>query len=443
MKKWKQLILVGLLMIQTFSFIPLSTSALPKSELLEDYVEIRDKADLTMDNILNFLTTYDDELSDAITIELAGHLIDDFVARDIAAFIDHVISVFEVDSQLAIDLNALKPEAVVLKDDIIQYKEDALKFINGDEDITVNDLTSTVEDSIDSGLKALQIIDKLVEIFNNSTFGDVDIEAIFNSEFEEVITKVRNNMNAIIESQEAVLTSRLDSIRDDLILNDEQKFDRIIDIIVLLEEVEARMHDTFIRMDAVVSTDLVTNYLNKVSAFSFKEMNNIIMLVKKYLIDEMTVSMLDENYGSSEYINNIIVPVYGVLVDHNPVIRLQPSHLYLIGQRPISDLNDVEDNLYTNNGSMRYSNLISGRVGTGSMMHVNNGNEDVLSYTFIIKGDLLGRALSDITDIFRLIDGVLGTNNLTGIHQTAGDMNDDLNNDISDVFQLIDQVLGR
>ena len=55
MKKWKQLILVGLLMIQTFSFIPLSTSALPKSELLEDYVEIRDKADLTMDNILNFL----------------------------------------------------------------------------------------------------------------------------------------------------------------------------------------------------------------------------------------------------------------------------------------------------------------------------------------------------------------------------------------------------
>ncbi|MDD2391374.1 MAG: hypothetical protein PHU94_00345 [Bacilli bacterium] len=443
MKKWKQLILVGLLMIQTFSFIPLSTSALSKSELLEDYVEIRDKADLTMDNILNFLTTYDDELSDVITIELAGHLIDDFVARDVAAFIDHVISVFEVDSQLAIDLNALKPEAVVLKDDIIQYKEDALEFINSDENITASDLTSTVEDSIDSGLKALQIIDKLVEIFNNSTLGDVDIEAIINSEFEEVITKIRNNMNTIIAEQEISLINHLDSIRDDLILNDEQKFDRIIDIIVLLEEVEARMHNTFIRMDAVVSTDLVTNYLTKISAFSSREMNNIIILVKKYLIDEMTVSMLDENYGSSEYVNNIIVPVYGVVVDPNPVIRLQPSHLYLIGQRPISDLNDVEDNLYTNSGSMRYSDLISGRVGTGSMMHVNNGNEDVLSYTFIIKGDLLGRALSDITDIFRLIDGVLGTNNLTGIYQTAGDMNDDLNNDISDVFQLIDQVLGR
>jgi hypothetical protein len=96
-----------------------------------------------------------------------------------------------------------------------------------------------------------------------------------------------------------------------------------------------------------------------------------------------------------------------------------------------------------NFGTISFTNLVSGRVATGTILRVNNGTEDVLEYTFIVKGDLLGRGIINTTDLFRLIDAALGTTPISGIYRNAADMNDDTRTDISDIIKLIDGILGN
>lgn len=450
MKKTSKYLTIMILFVQFFSVLPMTAFALTtealetKNELITEYYSVQTKIDSTLDDVLNFVTTYEEELSDAISIELIGYFINDFNNRNIESFIDHVIGAFPEGSPLVTDLKVLKPDIKALYDELNVYRDKALQFMRSEQyNLTVKDVASPINDSVAISMKSLKIADKIEQIVRGSVLGDLEIVALLEEEFSSEVNRIKTKVNELIDNQALLLIDRLDRVKGNNTLTTNQKIDGIVAIIDYIENVESKGLTTFATAKGELISTEVLQYLNQSKTFFQTEMTDAIILAKKYLVDEMRVAPITGDLGAEDAINNYIVPVYGVLVAPSQGVVLAPSSRYLVSYVPLNSISQLTNVISTNNGNINYQNLVSGRIATGSTLVVNNGTENVLTYTFIIKGDLLGRAQSNTTDLFRLIDGALGKNPLTGIYKIAGDMNDDSKNDISDIIKLIDHILGK
>lgn len=450
MKKTRKYLTIMILFVQFFSIFPMTTFALTtealetKNELITEYYNVQADIDSTLDDVLDFVTTYEEELSDAISIELIGYFIDDFNDRNIESFIDHVIGAFPEGSTLVTDLKVLKPDIKALYDKLNIYRDKALQFMKSEQyNLTVKDVASPINDSVAISMKSLKVADKIEQIVRGSVLGDLDIVALLEEEFSSEVNRIKTKVNELIDNQALLLIDRLNRIKGNNTLTTNQKIDGMVAIIDYIENVESKGLTTFATAKGELTATEVLQYLNESKTFFQTEMTDAIILAKKYLVDEMRVAPITGDLGTEDAINNYIVPVYGVLVTPSQGVVLAPSSRYLVSYVPLNSTNQLTNVISTNNGNINYQNLVSGRIATGSTLVVNNGTENILTYTFIIKGDLLGRAQSNTTDLFRLIDGALGKNPLTGIYKNAGDMNDDSKNDISDIIKLIDHILGK
>ena len=439
-----------LIFLHIFYILPISTLALSdegvikKNELLTEYNNSKADIESNIDSIINYVNTYKQELTDLISVNLAADLLDDFNNRDKESFINHIIDAIPNGTPMSNDLKALKPNIVDLFDTLIIHLDDVIDFVKTEQyNIKVSDVFNPINDSIDLGMKGLRLVDLLNQILDNSVLGDLNIDELLIAEFNTEINKIKTKIIEIVNNQTTILINRLDSIKNNASYTNHDKVSEITAIIDYMENVENVSLNHFTTARNQITTSTLINYYNEIKTYLTQEMKDIIIVAKKYLVDEMTASIIENDLGNEEAINEYIVPVYGVNVTPLNNVVLIPTSRYLVSYDLINDINNLTNILSTNNGTFRYENLVSGRVATGSTIVVNNGTEDVLTYTLIVKGDLLGRGNTDTTDLFRLIDSALGTNPLTGIYRNAGDMNDDNNNDISDIINLIDSILGN
>lgn len=439
MKELKKLFVIFLI----FTLLPINILSLgQKEKLLEDYELALVDADLVLDELNTYLDTHSSSLSADIDIDFMIEMFEAFYDKDIDRLVAEIESKFGEESAIVLDLKLLKPDIKELYDNHLPLIKDMFRFIRDNQSsLSVKEFESTIYSSLDVSLKVITLLDKLNFILLNSSLGDIDFVELMEAEFSLEIENINNEVNDFILDLEIKLVNNLDSIKNDTITNT-LKLEKYVDLINYLESIRTNgLERSSLARNQVITSSSLRIIDEYEELFDF-EITRSIIIAKKYLIDNMPLSFLDDSF-TDEKLEEILLPVYAPILGSNNFLILNNQTRQLTSSKLITNTNQVSDIIIPNYGNISYTGLISGRVATGTRLFVNNGNENVLEYTFVIKGDILGRGITDTTDLFRLIDAALGTRTISGIYRNAADMNSDTKIDISDIISIIDRILSN
>jgi hypothetical protein len=425
--------------VEVFALSPEAESE--KNDLIATYNVLKVKLDDAFDDLIEWTDEYSDEISESITLSFLSDFYNQVSSRNIEGCINVFLNYLPADSEAVNELRLIKPKVTVVYDDAISLKRDIFSFIEREKNnLRVNDVLPLLKSNVDIFFKTVKLTDNFSVILSNSIVGGIDFKAIVREEFKTEIDKISNIIDDIIERGNNTLNSRLCDIKNDTTKSTTEKVNAMMDIIDQMLLTKEKGLSFYNEVQTKLTDNNLKSYVSQTKNKMIEEIDKPIIKAKKYMLDSISNSDINNTIGNSKT-NQIIEEIYGVKVTPNPFISLKSVNKYLISNKPINDVSELSAILSNQYGILTFNNLVSNKIATGSTLTIGNGTENMITYQFVIKGDLLGRATTDVTDLFRLIDDVLGSNPLGGIFREAGDMNSDGNNDISDIIKLIDTIL--
>ncbi len=440
-KVLKILLVVGLL-IPMFT-IALSDAARAEKEALEtEFDNLKPIAMTTLDDVNTFLNDCGGQISDEIKLVWMDEIYDNVRDRDFAALIETLKDNVDFEGQCEADVIVLHDEIDSQYPDFIDHARDWHQFLRKEaSNMAYNDVYPLILDNQDIAIRSFKVIDNMVDILDNSHLSSDDYEALIMGEFPEHMDLIFGYRDTALEIANDRLTDGIDDILADDSRTNAQQIDAIINLIDLMEDVRADLVSFHSDLQNNINNNQLKQFVANKKAEATTEMDAAIIAAKRQLILEMGRSELETNIGEPDT-ETLIESVYGLEV--TPNIHTLLDHVKdLVIFNLYNNRAAVETLLNTNYGSLQFIDLVAGnKIKTGSRVRVIDESQNLLEYTFIVKGDLLGRAKSDITDLITLIDFVLGDISLSPIATKAADINNDNKHDITDIVDLIDLILG-
>jgi hypothetical protein len=332
---------ISLLPLQVFALSP--EDEIRKNELLGEYETALVDADNILNDLIDYVDTHSSALSAAVSIELMVDLVTALENKDIEAFVNAIDLVFEDTDPVIVDLRLLEPSIKDLYDTKLPLAKEMLQFIKDHQsELKVSDFSNAITSSVDISLKTIILLDKVNNVINNSSLGELDLMAIMESEFEEEVTKARNKVDELLITQETLLIESLDNIKNDIITTPE-KITNIINIIEYIENVRTQGLSKFQTATNSVSASGSVRYINEVKTTFDNEISDTIIIAKKYLIDNITVNNLDSNLTTSE-LDQILLPVYAPTLNSNSFLFLSNPNRFLTSYALINDTTSIRFN---------------------------------------------------------------------------------------------------
>ena len=414
-----------------------------RTGLIENLEELSDKFNEVIVELKEWTDKHSEELSSIISLRFLESLYKEINARNMEGTIDVFVNALTTETEVSNDLKLIKPKVVDIYNESYSLKDDIRNFIEREKNnITIEKALPLLQGNLDILFNVIKLFDSLSDVYSDSIIGGIDIELLIMDEFQEEIEQVLRLANRVITRGEDTLENKLDNIKNDSVKTEEQKINEIYNILYKMETAKTKGLEFYDEAYSQINNQMFKNKVKEHENSMLENIDRPISIVRIYLLTNFSVQKVNDVIGEEEG-NNIIEEVYGVNVTPNPHVSLNRNNRRLVSSTPINNVSELTSILSNQNGSFVYDNLVNDRIATGSTLSINNGNEDVITYTFVVKGDILGRATTDITDLFRLIDASLGDMPLTGIYEEAADMNDDGILDISDIIQLIDTILSN
>ncbi len=427
-----------IILLLPVTIIALSEAAKAEKDALEtEYNRLKPIALDVIDDLNLFLNNCQSQISPHISFDFAYDLYQELRDRDFDGALDVINTYVEFEGQCLTDYNLLKDKMNEDIDDFKAITNDVIDFIKREKNnMAYSDIYPFLTDNLDIAIEMAKVVDNFVAILEDSRFAGMDFEAIVREEFASQVDRLFEIRDYAIDRIDSELNTKLDNVLASGMTNGE-KIEEMLRLIGVAEDMRVDMINFHNDLQASISQSQLKQFVTNEKNQAVSDIDEIILKAKRKLILEIGKANLESHLGTTAA-TTLIKEVYGVDTSGNNV-KVQNNYVIIENMFNIPGL--VENVTSVNFGTISFTGLVGGKIATGSKMIVTDG-EALIEYTFIVKGDLLKRGQSDISDLTRLIDHVLGTNTLTGIQQLAGDLNNDNEEDISDIVKLIDLILG-
>ena len=438
----KKLLFNFLIFILFFGFFPVLVfgTELTKEDLIERYEDLKPELEDYTNDFNNYINYCSSELSDLISFSLLDSLHTEFLERDIDGVIEVFRAVLE-PGECYDELLLLKPKAVELRDLVLDHGREVLEFIRDNKStIIFTDVYDLTLNNFDIALQFAELANSVSLVVDDSIYGGIDFEAIIYEEFETEVDRILSVVDEVILEANNRSIDRFDLIKDGSLSN-LAKADEMLDIINDLESYRNEVYYFYLDVLSLTTSDSLNDFIVDKSDRALLEVDSLIFNLKKFLVDNISISVIEDSAGVSDA-NDIIESIYGITVANSDFVEFNDTYNYLVSDRVFESVEELESLLSLDYGTYSITGLVAGKIVTGTKIVVTNGIEDIVEYTLIVKGDVLGNGEIDISSLIRIIDDVLGTNSLAGIFKIAADMNIDDITDISDVIMLIDVILN-
>jgi len=430
-----------LLVMPLFTIIGLSDAARAEKDALEDeFYNLKPEVMAILNDTNDFLVNCHTEISDQLSFGLANSIYSEARNRNLSGLIDILTTDIDFEGQCEIDAEALRSKGADKLNDFLNHARDWRAFLQAEvRNLKYSDVYPMVDDNHDIAIEIFRVLDNFTNILDDSILASNDYEAIVLDEFSSEVDQVFAYRDTALEIANDKIENRIDEVLADNTKTDSEKITTIMNYIEIAEDVRVDMVGFHNELQGELTNNQLKNFVAGKKAEAINELDEGILYGKKLLIDGIGKNTLEENLGASET-DELIEAVYGLYLDPNVYALIDALRDFLI-----YNMNNnkavIESILNQHYGTYEFLDLVNNKAATGSKIVVKENDVILLEYTFIVKGDLLGRATTDITDLITLIDHVLGGEQLSGVFVKAADLNDDNNHDITDVIMLIDLIL--
>lgn len=328
-----------------------------------------------------------------------------------------------IKSVLDIYYNAYYTDA---KNKLNQYKSLTITELDNlfeqvkDELYIYEDYISILEDEMNS----------LYQLFKNLELDGMGFEDLLYEDLKPYVKKAENLFidvyNQFVELQWTQLRNEGDFIVNDTLKTIQQRNQILLDKIDYYTSLKEKAISNFATLKSKISINKILNKINQLETKALGECDKAIEYVRSLLlIEDFDIVLRD-----------------GVT---NEQVVLNRNARYLITRNEY-DLNTFMAFLRVKNenaGVLKSINVYDEtRIGTKSVVGVYQGNEEMVKYIVILKGDTRANGIIDVSDVTYTIKHILRTETFDEIESVAGDMNDDNILDISDVTATIKKALS-
>ena len=421
------------------SIIALSDAArLEKDGLEDEYYRLKPIAMEIVDDLNVFLVDCQSQISSDVSFSFANDLYSVLRNQDFRGVLDVIENHVDLEGQCLTDFNNLKTKVNSDIDDFRDVTKDLINFLRREKNnLAFNDFYPFLKNNLAVALEFGKVGDNFVAILEDSRFAGLDFEEIVREEFETQMNRLDELRDLAVERAATELDDRLDLVLISL-MNNGEKIDEMLRLIVVLEDVIVDLVAFHLDLQTELNQTQLKQFASNEKEALETDLKEIIINAKRKLILEMGRTALVTHLGQNNT-NNLIEEVYVITTDGLIIIK---DNNYVVINNLMNIPGFVESLCDLTFGTVEFTGLVGGKVATGSKFVIKDGGQVIIEYTFIVKGDLMGRGSSDISDLTRLIDHILGTNQLAGIYVIAADLNSDNNTDISDIVKIIDLILG-
>lgn len=481
--------------VAVFQIFTVSTQAMVSDDVkrdIENYATELSSLKVELTNDLTSLKNWSNQyaltfrsaMNETVSENLSNALMDE--NYDLA--FDIMISALQEvgENAAANELSVLKPVLINTFDKTTAYTDRLMSFLEDNKDtILVADMLPLI-DEVRATYNSVRVpVKALLDIYYNAYYDDAKMilnqfEMMSISELNLLFDELKEDLYACADSIE-VLENELNSFKalmkdlnldgmgfEDLLYNDVKPY------ITKMENLAIDVYNRFVEKqwnelrsegEAIVSDTTKTIaernlvLLNKIAYFeqlkakaseNFTELKNHIT-VNKILkrVNKLETKALKECTDAIEYVRSLLmVEDFDIIlregVTDSQVILDRGNH-YLITKNEYQ-VNEFMSFLQVKNenaGVLVSESIYDGnRVGTKSVVKVNNEDVAMVTYHVILKGDIRANGIIDISDITYLIKTVLNHDELDQIETIAADMNDDSLLDISDITATIKKALS-
>jgi len=440
-KLYRPIILLAIALLPIFTVFGLSDAARAEMDNLEnEYYSLKPTAMEIFEDMNTFFNQCEAEIIADMDLYLLDDIYSNVRGRNIVGLMDALIDNVNFTGTCETDASDLRNRVDNNLNDFINNARDWQSFVSNEiNNLRFSDAYPLFEDNQDISLEMLKVFDNFLEIVRKSDMGS--FEDVVLNEFTNQVDLAFNYQELLLNNLDNRLQTKLNDITSSGQTNAEKIAAYQSLYLLMTNTVLSDMQSFHQEIQTTLNNNQLKQYIANQKADAMNELEYAILTLLRHMLLEIGVDEVHSELGDDPT-DFILDLVYGV--------EMLPNQHGLID----SDKDIVIFGLYNNKaaieslltkryGEFEFEGLVGQTIKTGTILKVTDQNQTMIEYVFVVKGDLLGRATSDITDLITLIEVVLGDRTLSGAFIKAADLNNDNELDITDIVQLIDLILTK
>ena len=431
-------------------------------------------------NVKSFAELYEDEFIAIANPNLTKKIMNKLIDQDISAALQEVKNALvelgtDKGGNASNEVTTLINDSTNIKDDITTIADTYMNDYFYFKETQVNDVKEEIQNIVD---KYVELTNYMIDNFVKSNYTSL-VKDLYDYEIDTAIdriddmideilfyeTKIKNKKNELMENPSSYIRILALFINTDFDVREyiDSNFGSHIEDLKdnLLEEIDGYIEYIQNSIDAErkkVVENGSSSILTKQADLANETARNIATKAKiKVLENKIKQELIDRNIDDSSINNaitlasNTIYNIYdmSVLTNIEAAFKLENTKFeyndtkkYIIASDFIN-IDIVTSIAGLNAPAFAYNGINSGKVKTKSSMMITMSPNVFEIYTFVVRADINGDGIKNISDVILTIDAALRLNNLDDASLTAADMNSNNAINISDVIMVIDSVLGR